>query len=83
MPHCSLSGSFSDGPVHWQRVTGNANNFENVYTLQDLDEPSAQRIRDLEAVRGAAEHHDTSETHHAITLASALFNESMQESGKI
>ncbi|CAL8470635.1 g10177 [Coccomyxa elongata] len=33
------------------RVTENANNFENIFTLQDLDEPSAQRIRDLEAVR--------------------------------
>ncbi|EIE22641.1 ATP-dependent DNA helicase ii [Coccomyxa subellipsoidea C-169] len=33
------------------RVTQNANNFENVYTLQDLDEPTAQRIRDLDSIR--------------------------------
>lgn len=35
-----------------QRETQNQNNFDNVYTLQDLDEPSAQRIRQLDSIKG-------------------------------
>lgn len=35
-----------------QRETENQNNFEHVYTLLDLDEPSARSIRDLETIMG-------------------------------
>ena len=35
-----------------QRETENQNNFEHVYTLLDLEEPSAQSIRDLENIMG-------------------------------
>ncbi len=35
-----------------QRETENQNNFEHVYTLLDLEEPSARSIRDLEQLIG-------------------------------
>ena len=35
-----------------QRETENQNNFEHVYTLLDLDEPSARSIRDLDNIMG-------------------------------
>ena len=35
-----------------QRETENQNNFEHVYTLLDLEEPSAKSIRDLENIMG-------------------------------
>ena len=36
-----------------QRATKNANNFENVYVLVELEEPSARSIRDLDNMMGA------------------------------
>lgn len=39
-------------PMLVQRETENQNNFEHVYTLLDLDEPSARSIRDLETIMG-------------------------------
>ena len=35
-----------------QTETGNQNNFDHVYTVVTLDEPSAQSIRDLENMMG-------------------------------
>ena len=37
-----------------QSETGNENNFEYVYTLLKLDEPSAQSIRALDNIMGTS-----------------------------
>ena len=42
---CSLS-------MCMQRETKNANNFENVYVLEELEEPSARSIRNLDDMMG-------------------------------
>ena len=40
-----------------QRETENQNNFSNVYTLLDLDEPSAKSVRDLDTIMGERQGH--------------------------
>ncbi len=47
-------------PLHAQRETRNQNNFENVYALQELAEPTARRIRELDSMLGGAPSHPPS-----------------------
>ena len=49
-----------------QRETENQNNFSNVYTLLDLDEPSAKSIRDLDTIMGGHQRHCAEQHQHAL-----------------
>ena len=51
---------------HMQRETENQNNFSNVYTLLDLDEPSAKSIRDLDTIMGESQRHSAEQHQHAL-----------------
>ncbi len=50
---------------HMQRETENQNNFSNVYTLLDLDEPSARSIRDLDTIMGELQGYRAEQQQHA------------------
>ena len=54
-----------------QRETENQNNFSNVYTLLDLDEPSAKSIRDLDTIMGELQGH-CAEQHQQALLTETL-----------
>ena len=49
-----------------QRETENQNNFSNVYTLLDLDEPSAKSIRDLDTIMGESQGRCAEQHQHAL-----------------
>ena len=49
-----------------QRETENQNSFSNVYTLLDLDEPSAKSIRDLDTIMGELQGHCAEQHQHAL-----------------
>ena len=48
-----------------QRETENQNSFSNVYTLLDLDEPSAKSIRDLDTIMGELQGYRAEQQQHA------------------